>query len=79
MTDLDRRLEGCFMAVFPSLDREAVRTASPDTVPDWDSIATVTLLAAVEDEFGVAIDVADIEEPSFARIRQLVQAHAPRA
>ena len=51
MDALESRLARCFLAVFPDLNPEHVRTASVDTVGSWDSVATVTLLDVVEGEF----------------------------
>jgi acyl carrier protein len=51
-----------------------VEAASPATVTEWDSVATVTLLALVEEEFSVAIDVDDFgNEISFTRILAMVE------
>ena len=55
------RLVKCFAAVFPDLPQAEIVAATPERVPTWDSIANVTLLAVVEEEFGIAIDVDDLE------------------
>jgi acyl carrier protein len=59
MDEQQTRLANCFMAVFPELSREEVTQASPTTVQSWDSVATVTLLAIIEEEFGINIEVED--------------------
>ena len=63
MTDTQHRLIRCFRAVFPELssDHQALR-ASALSIAAWDSLATVTLAAAVEEEFGVQIDSEDLEK-----------------
>ncbi|MBM4439375.1 MAG: acyl carrier protein [Candidatus Rokubacteria bacterium] len=61
MTDARARLTRCFTAVFPQLTDDAVPTAALATVPAWDSIAHVTLLAVVEEEFGTPVDPDEIE------------------
>ncbi|HEX3757534.1 MAG TPA: acyl carrier protein [Kofleriaceae bacterium] len=33
--------------------------AAPGITPGWDSVATLALINAVEDEFGIAINTAD--------------------
>jgi acyl carrier protein len=48
----------CFSAVFPELDLGEITSASVDTVPAWDSLAALTLVASVEEEFGVRIPEA---------------------
>ena len=47
------RLADCFASVFPAVAVDELRSASASSVPDWDSIALATLIAAVEEEFGI--------------------------
>lgn len=61
MDDYRARLMKCFAAVFPDLPAAEIPAATPLGVPAWDSIANVTLLAVVEEEFGVAVDAEDLE------------------
>ena len=58
------RMLDCFAAVFPQLSREQMESAEQGSVGEWDSIATVTLVTVVEDEFHVEIPVTEIEELS---------------
>lgn len=62
MGDLFRRLDGCFQAVFPDLSDEEIRQATPDAVAAWDSMATVTLLAVVNEEFNTELDLDRMED-----------------
>lgn len=55
------RLTTCFAAIFPDLPAAEIPAATPLTVAAWDSIANVTLLAVVEEEFGIAVDPDDLE------------------
>ncbi len=55
------RLEKCFLAVFPDLEPYQVRHASPQSVSDWDSMAQITLLTLVGEEFGIPIDFEEFE------------------
>jgi len=57
MDELEKRLSACFSAVLPDLSPEQVRQASASSVEAWDSVATVTLIAVVEEEFGISIEV----------------------
>lgn len=69
MNDAKTRLEGCFLAVFPGLAKEAIAQASVTSVEDWDSVSSVTLLSVIEEEFDVAMLTDDVEElVSFQRI-----------
>ena len=61
MDEHRKRLMKCFAAVFPQLAPSEITAATPMTVAEWDSIANVSLLAVVEEEFGIAIDVDDLE------------------
>jgi len=60
MDEKQVRLAGCFSAVFPELNTDEILKASPTSVSDWDSVAGVTLLAVVEEEFGISIEVDDM-------------------
>jgi acyl carrier protein len=55
MTDLHQRLNRTFCAAFPDLSKEEVHGASIRSVASWDSLATVTLIALIEKEFGVQV------------------------
>ena len=74
------RLVGCFSKVFPNLSRAEILSASQETVAAWDSIAHVTLISLIGEEFGVDFDFEDFDEAnSFAAFRDRVSerlAHA---
>lgn len=56
MNDKSKRLKRCFSAVFPDLNERRIASASPKTVAAWDSIATVTLVSLIEEEFGIGVE-----------------------
>lgn len=62
MSDVETRVVRCFAAVFPDLDPLAVQTARRDTLADWDSLASVTLVRVIEEEFGIRIRLLDLDE-----------------
>lgn len=69
MDERQRRLANCFWAVFPELSSDEIIHASSTTVKSWNSVAVVTLLAVIEEEFGISIGEDDIAEfDSFQRI-----------
>ena len=73
MPDDRARLMQCFAAVFPTLAAGEISEASPEAVPAWDSIANVTLLVVVEQEFGITVEPEDIEHlGSFAALLDYV-------
>jgi acyl carrier protein len=59
MDEMEQRLAGCFAAVLPELTAEEISQARATSVKSWDSVATITLIAVVEEEFGISIDVQD--------------------
>lgn len=70
MSEQEDRLARCFASVFPALTPEEIRTASAESVAAWDSLAAVTLVAVVQQEFGVEIDPLDLPElSSFEALR----------
>lgn len=74
MSNLQERLVGCFGTVFPDLSPEEIRRASSTSVANWDSLATVTLVAVIEEEFGVAFTPEEYEQVvSFELTRQCLE------
>lgn len=57
MTNTRDRLIRCFAASFPNLSHDEIVHASPASVASWDSLATVTLFALAEEEFGVNLNI----------------------
>jgi len=50
-----------FRAVFDLPENAAVENMSKTTMRRWDSLAQVSLIAAIENEFSITIRVADYE------------------
>lgn len=74
MDEQQKRLANCFCAVFPELSSEEIIHASVATVPSWDSVAVVTLLTVIEEEFGLSIEEDDPAKfDSFQRILSYLQ------
>jgi acyl carrier protein len=75
MHNVEERLIQSFLIVFPSLDREQVPGASITAVPEWDSIASINLLAVLEEEFAISVNPDDLPKlVSFASILEYVEA-----
>lgn len=71
-----QRLESCFARVFPQLTADEIRLASVDSVAEWDSMASVTLVSLVGEEFGMEMDMDDFEQfASFDGVLEYVRAH----
>ena len=74
MPDLDERLMLCFRTVFPDLSDEQIQGAKRGEYSEWDSLASLNLLAVVEEEFGCQLEEADIEGlDSFEAARAAVE------
>ena len=70
MNNIEPRLVRCFTAVFPSIQGPQITSASTETVEGWDSVATATLVTAIEEEFSIEFDTESLSGlTSFAAIR----------
>ena len=58
---IEERLVACFGVVFPGLGAAQVRSARADSVPTWDSIAHISLLTVIGEEFGIDVDFEQFE------------------
>jgi len=77
MSDLEPRLVRCFAAVFPGLDRAAITAAKRGNVRGWDSLASITLVRVIEEEFGVSIKLLDLDGLNgFQEFLKYLAAHA---
>jgi acyl carrier protein len=77
MDNIHQRLVSCFQAVFPDLASTSIPAASQDSVLAWDSIATITLIGILEDEFAVQFDLERLAEfNSFQAIAAYLRASA---
>lgn len=56
MTTIESRVSQCFQNVFPGLAAADVPRASQASLPQWDSMAHVTLLSALSEEFQIELD-----------------------
>jgi acyl carrier protein len=68
------RLIRCFQTVFPDLPEAMISSASQATVPAWDSIAAITLVNVIEEEFQFQIDFDLLGElDSFPKILEYIE------
>ena len=76
MNDVLPRLEKCFQVAFPNATVEEIRSASIGSIPEWDSLATLTLVALVEEEFRLSFPVETLGQLiSFELIADEIQQH----
>ena len=57
MDEVQSRLTKCFETVFPDLPESEIPNARQDTVAGWDSVAGITLLNVIEEEFQIEMDL----------------------
>ena len=62
MNDTQERVTRCFSNVFPDLPEAEIPRASTASLAAWDSVAHVTLLSSISEEFGQAFELEDYEE-----------------
>ena len=61
MDETERRLAQGFVIVFPELKDREIPSASVNNLDSWDSMASVTLFAVIEEEFDIAIRPEHLE------------------
>lgn len=62
MDNTQERLAKCFEMVFPDVPPAEIPQSSQETISAWDSVAAITLLNVVEEEFGCSIDFDKLAE-----------------
>lgn len=74
MVNVNDKLSRCFALAFPKLDPSQYATASTENVSEWDSIAQLTLLTLIGEEFGREIDFEEFEgATSFKALAEVLQ------
>jgi acyl carrier protein len=76
MNEIRERLTNCFLAVFPNLAPENVEAASSTTVGEWDSLAMLSLITVIQEEFGTSLPLDDLEKlQAFESICKYLEEH----
>jgi acyl carrier protein len=60
MAELEGRLVSCFAVVFPELTAKEIPSVSMGSLASWDSVAGITLLSVIEEEFNLSIPPDDV-------------------
>lgn len=60
MSDIENRYRQVFCSVFAVEDTALDSNLSYQEIPDWDSVGHMALMAALEDEFVIEMDIDDI-------------------
>ncbi|MGH9327561.1 MAG: acyl carrier protein [Terriglobia bacterium] len=82
MHNVRQRLIKCFSAVFPELTPDEIVTSTAEGTGHWDSLSAVTLLAVVQEEFGVELETDGIGSCSsfsamLERVNEAVRTSVP--
>ena len=74
MDNTKARLIDCFRIVFPDTPEEQITNLSTEQTDAWDSVAAITLMNVIEDEFKIHVDIEEIAVlNSFDQIRAYVE------
>jgi acyl carrier protein len=72
------KLDHCFSLTFPQIDPYRRASASVDNTAGWDSVAQVTLLTLIGEEFGIEIDFEEFDgATSFDALASRIQQILP--
>jgi acyl carrier protein len=78
--EVREKLKNCFRAVFPTLSEASIPNAAVATVAAWDSVAAITLLHVVEEEFQIEVDLDRLAElDSFESLAAFLAAKIERS
>ncbi len=73
MNNTEEKLTSIFETVFPDVPAEKIRSATQDSISNWDSVAAITLMNLIEEEFGFQMEFDDLGElTSFGKIRSYI-------
>jgi len=84
MNEIRDKLSHCFSLAFPQIDPSQRAGASVENTKGWDSLAQVTLLSLIGEEFGIDIDFEEFDgatsfEALATRISQITTGPEHRA
>ena len=74
MDNVTARVKDCFQLVFPNVPEGDITSASQENIAAWDSVAAITLLNVLEEQFEIEMDfdeVADLD--SFEKVCAYMQ------
>lgn len=74
MTSIESKLLECMKTVFPTVSEEKLPGATMENLGEWDSLSTVTIVALIEESFGIEIEPEDLVKlTSFESIASFLQ------
>jgi acyl carrier protein len=79
MNNISGRVANCFANVFPEIGPDEIPKASTVSLAAWDSVAHITLLSAISEEFALELAPEDFEElTSYALIVNHIESQPPQ-
>lgn len=70
---MDEQLKGAFARALDLEADEISETDTPDTLPDWDSLAHLNLISELEKTFNIQISMEDVMQmDTFIKVRDVV-------
>ena len=80
MNETRSRLIQCFSAVFPEIGEDEIPRVTRENMANWSSLANFSLIAVIEEEFGILIDADDVDRfVSFESVLEYLQTKEPVA
>jgi acyl carrier protein len=61
MSDILERLQPIFRDVFDRPDLQVKRESNAKSIEDWDSLAHITLVSSIEQEFGIKFALGELQ------------------
>lgn len=70
MNNQEHRLVSVFRNAFPDVPEDRIPSITQENTQSWDSVAAITLMNLIEEEFETQLDFEDLAElTSFTRVR----------
>ena len=74
LNELELKLTECFSLIFPKLSQPELQYASVTNIEEWDSLASVNIIAIIEEQFEIEIQPDDLETlTSYQQILRYIQ------
>jgi acyl carrier protein len=70
MDNLEHRLKIIFETTFPDVPADKITAATQENTQTWDSVAAITLMNLIEEEYEIQMDFEDLADlTSFEKVR----------
>jgi acyl carrier protein len=80
MDNTEEKLIKVFETAFPDLPADRIPLTTQESTPSWDSVAAITLMNLIEEEFAIQMDFEDLGElTSFQKILTYVNGKLSQA